>query len=99
MFSKIFRIFKKKIDGKTAEEWFELALKEKDLRKKVEYYNKVLEIEPENAKAWNNKGIALSKLEKYEEAIECFDKSLSIKDDPKVRKIKEKAEMKLGDAG
>jgi len=30
--------FKKRIEGKTAEEWFELGLKEKDPEKKIEYY-------------------------------------------------------------
>lgn len=30
------------------------------------------------ATAWNNKGIALLKLEKYQEAIECFDKAIKI---------------------
>ena len=34
--------FKKRIEGKTAEEWFELGLKEKDLKKQIEYYSKCL---------------------------------------------------------
>jgi len=63
MLSKIFRIFKKKIDGKTAEEWF-------------------------------NEGVVLYNQGKYERAIECFDKSLTIKDDPEVRRIKRETEIK-----
>ena len=78
MFSKIFRIFKKKIDSKTAEEWYRLALIEIDPAKKVEYYTKVLEIDPENFDAWFNKGLALVDLGRYSEAIECFDKALEI---------------------
>ncbi|MCD6387429.1 MAG: tetratricopeptide repeat protein, partial [Methanophagales archaeon] len=30
------------------------------------------------AEAWNNKGVALSKLRRYEEAIECFNRALKI---------------------
>ncbi|MBW9220933.1 protein kinase [Methanothermococcus sp. SCGC AD-155-M21] len=64
MFSNILRIFKKKNDGKTDEEWF-------------------------------NEGVALYNQRKYEKAIVCFDKSLTIKEDPKIRKIRDEAEIKL----
>jgi Flp pilus assembly protein TadD len=49
----------------------------------LEWYNKALEIDPKNARAWNNKGIVLAvlALEKYKEAIGLFDKALEI--DPK----------------
>ncbi|HIQ39504.1 MAG TPA: tetratricopeptide repeat protein [Methanothermococcus okinawensis] len=50
-------------------------------RGKIEYYDKVLEINPRCKEAWNNKGIALSRLGRYEEAIECYDRALEI--DPK----------------
>ena len=47
----------------------------------IEYYDKALEIDPENAEALNNKGVALDDLGKYNEAIEYYDKVLEI--DPK----------------
>jgi len=37
--------FKKRIEEKTAEEWFELGLEEKDPKKKIEYYSKCLELD------------------------------------------------------
>jgi len=68
--------FKKRIEGKTAEEWFELGLKEKDPKKQIEYYSKCLD--PKDAVAWHNKGLALYDLGRYEEAIRCYDKVLEI---------------------
>ena len=35
--------FKKRIEGKTSEEWFELGLEEKDPKKQIEYYSKCLD--------------------------------------------------------
>jgi len=78
---------KKRIEGRTAEEWFELGYKAKDLEKEVEYYTKGLELDPDNAVAWYAKGIALDELERYEEAIRCYDKVLEI--NPKYEKAKE----------
>ena len=74
-------LFSKKKEGKTAEEWFELGLKEKDPKKQIEYYSKCLELDPKYAVAWNNKGNALAELGRYEEALRCYDKALEI--DPK----------------
>jgi hypothetical protein len=34
-------------EGRTAEEWFDLAFEEKDPEKKVEYYTNCLELNPE----------------------------------------------------
>jgi len=42
--------FKKRIEGKTAEEWFELGLKEKDLKKQIEYYSTLIPAFHRNAK-------------------------------------------------
>jgi tetratricopeptide (TPR) repeat protein len=41
-------------------------------------WNKLLKINPEDAVAWSNKGLALGNLGRYEEALECFDKALEI---------------------
>ena len=62
-------LFSKKIEGKTAEEWFDLGLKEKDPKKQIEYYSNCLKLDPKDAVAWNNKGFALRNLGRYEEAI------------------------------
>ena len=34
----------------------------------IEAYDKAIEIDPKNLEAWNNKGIALNELNKYDEA-------------------------------
>jgi len=41
-------------------------------------YEKALEIDPKHISAWNNKGIVLSRLERFEEAIVCYDKAIEI---------------------
>jgi tetratricopeptide (TPR) repeat protein len=43
--------------------------------------DKVLELDPRYAKAWNDKGAALVKVDRHEEALQCFDRALAI--DPK----------------
>ncbi|MCL0095377.1 tetratricopeptide repeat protein, partial [Dehalococcoidia bacterium] len=72
----------KEKNAKTAEEWFNLGSKAKEPEKKVEYYTKALEIDPKNADAWNNKGDALYDLDKYEDAIHCYNKAREIKPQP-----------------
>jgi len=49
----------------------------------LEAYDKVLEVDPNNAKEWYNKGYCLSELGRYEEALEAYDKSLEL--DPKLK--------------
>ena len=46
--------------------------------KAIECYSRALEINPNYAKVWYNKGNALSKLGRHEEAIECYDRVLEI---------------------
>ena len=70
------RLFGKR--EKTAEEWFDLARKAKSPKEEIKCYTKGLELDPKNADAWNNRGVALTELERYEEAIRCFDKALEI---------------------
>ncbi|MDE5105667.1 MAG: tetratricopeptide repeat protein, partial [Trichodesmium sp. St17_bin3_1_1] len=41
--------------------------------------DEALKIEPNNYKAWNNKGNALGNLERYEEALAAYEKALEIK--------------------
>lgn len=68
----------KKVEEKTAQEWFDLGITESDINNKVLYFSKALDIDPNDSYAWYNKGLALLILENYEEAIKCFDKSLEI---------------------
>ena len=44
----------------------------------ITYYDKILEIDPNNVDALINKGVALGNLDKYNEAISYFDKVLEI---------------------
>jgi tetratricopeptide (TPR) repeat protein len=44
----------------------------------IRWYDKAIKIDPNNASAWTNKGLALAKIGKHNGAIECFDKALGI---------------------
>lgn len=41
-------------------------------------FNKALEIDPQYADAWNNKGFALNFLGRHDEAIKAFDMAIEI---------------------
>lgn len=41
-------------------------------------YDKAVELNPVHIGAWNNRGIALSRLKNYEGAIKCYDKAIEI---------------------
>jgi len=41
----------------------------------IEYSDKALESNPEDNKAWNIKGRALKELGRYQESVECYNKS------------------------
>jgi tetratricopeptide (TPR) repeat protein len=65
--------------------------------KAIECYNKIIEINPEDANAWNNKGLALYNLEKYKEAIECYDKAIEVNpEDAETWYLKDWALLRLG---
>lgn len=44
----------------------------------IDAYDKALEIDPKDSNSWCNKGIALSSLSSYDEAMKAFDKALEI---------------------
>ena len=46
-------------------------------------FEQALLLNQENPDLWNNKGVALRSLGRYEEAMDCFNKSLEI--DPRDR--------------
>ena len=71
-------LFKKKEKEKTAGEWVFLGANAEDPEKKLEYYTKALEIDPEYVSVWGLKGDTFSELGKYDEAIACFDTALEL---------------------
>ena len=73
------KLFKKKIEGKTAEEWYGLAVSESDPEKKIEYFDKVLELKSDFPGVWNLRGLEFVILKRYEDAIASFDKALEIR--------------------
>jgi len=90
------KLFKKKIEGKTVEEWYGLAAAETDPEKKIEYFDKVLALKPDFAGAWNLRGLEFVVLKRYEEAIASFDKALEIRPNyPEAKYNKEDAETEL----
>ena len=94
------KLLKKKIEGKTAEEWYGLAVAESDPEKKIEYLDRVIELKPDFAGAWNLKGLEYVVLKQYEDAIACFDKALEIRPGyPEARYNKEDAETELRKRG
>ena len=44
----------------------------------IECCNKIIELDPTDEMAWNNKGYCLGELNRYEEAIECYKKAEEI---------------------
>ena len=45
------------------------------------YYDLAVSSHPRNSIAWSNRGVLLASLQRYKEAITCFDQSLLLKDD------------------
>jgi len=62
----------------SAQKLFELGLEARWLKKKLEYYDRALEIEPKNIEILKNKGECLSSNDQYEEAIRVYSKALEI---------------------
>lgn len=63
-------------------ELLDLALKSKDLEKKLEYCTKYLELNPNDMDVWNYKGNILSELGRHKEAIQCHEKAAEFIDEP-----------------
>ncbi|MDD3022066.1 MAG: tetratricopeptide repeat protein [Alphaproteobacteria bacterium] len=51
-------------------------IKRNQLEEGLEFFDKALEINPLNADAWNNRGVALFKMGKLDDALKCYDKAL-----------------------
>ncbi|MGC9780976.1 MAG: tetratricopeptide repeat protein [Candidatus Heimdallarchaeota archaeon] len=57
------------------------ALKKNKNDKALAFFDRVIEVEPDNTMAWNNKGVALRKIGKLNDALNCYNKALSIDSD------------------
>lgn len=64
----------------------ELALEGGDAEMALLRYGEAIEREPRNADAWTGKGVALQYLERYEEALEAYDRALALKPDHEMAK-------------
>ena len=66
---------------RTTSQWYDDGLTLLDsgfLESAVECFDRVLQAEPRDAKAWALKARALSGMESYEEAVECLDAALEL---------------------
>jgi len=52
---------------------------EGDFEAAINAYNKALELQPSLAEVWNNRGVILTKLQRYSEAINSYEKALKIR--------------------
>ena len=71
-------------DNAEVERWFNLGnekFMQGGLLSAIDSYDKAVQIKPDFHEAWNNRGIALRNLGRYEESIDSFDKALQIKPD------------------
>jgi len=57
---------------------FQINEQLKDHKKAIEYLNKAIEIEPNFAFPYYNKGLLLLQRKQYDGALECFDKSIQL---------------------
>ncbi|TVU52107.1 MAG: tetratricopeptide repeat protein [Arthrospira sp. PLM2.Bin9] len=51
------------------------------LESAVAAYNQALKLEPNLAEVWNNRGVVLTKLKRYQEAIASYEKAIQIRTD------------------
>ena len=45
-------------------------------------FDKAIELNPKDSRAWTNKGDSLSRLGRYTEALQCYDKAIEL--DPNI---------------
>ena len=75
----MFGFGKKKVDGKTFDEWIVESsnlFESENYEKCIEFLDKALEMKPENDMVFYLKGSALVLINRPDEAIDCFNKSL-----------------------
>ncbi len=57
----------------------ELARRQGNLRKSVEYYRRELELRPSYAKGWNNLGVVYTEMNREAQALACFEQCLAVR--------------------
>ena len=71
-------------DPKTADDFFLKAYAAQmngNYGKAIEYYQKVIELRPDDATTYNNMGISYDYNQDYDDAIESFEKAVALKPD------------------
>ena len=66
---------KSKKKQKEAENWFNMGIKTPDPEKKLDYFTRSLELEPNNVSAWVKKGRILEDMGKFDEAKRSYDRA------------------------
>jgi len=66
------------IEGLTASEWFDKGYAEPDETLKIEYYTKVIELNPQHAASYINRGDAYQALGRENEAFQDFSKAIQL---------------------
>ena len=56
----------------------EVLLQEGNFEDALGFFEQALLLDQKNPELWNHKGVALRSMGRYNEAIECFNKSLEI---------------------
>jgi hypothetical protein len=77
-FAALVELARMLVSSRKYDYWVASALAEEDPQKKVKYLSKALALNPGYEPAWGLKGNALLALERYEEAIGCFEKVLQM---------------------
>jgi tetratricopeptide (TPR) repeat protein len=66
------------LSKKGFDHWVAAALSEDDPQMKLDYLSKALRLNPAYLPAWGMKGATLLAMGRFDEAIQCFDKSLEL---------------------
>ena len=56
----------------------QLLLEDGEFEQALSFFEQALFLDQDNAELWNHKGVALRSMGRYDEALECFNKSLEI---------------------